>query len=78
MGTYGRKMQQIEVVAFGRSWAIKHGSGFLGVLADRDEAMRIALSLSAWLSETPAPQAQAAVSTTPRRSPRSAGSQRAA
>ncbi len=37
--------RQLSIVRFGEGWAIKHGDGFLGVSACREEALRLIESL---------------------------------
>jgi hypothetical protein len=37
--------RRLSIVSCPRGWAIKHGDGFLGVAADREEAMRLLRSL---------------------------------
>lgn len=38
----------LKVEAEGRSWLVKHNSGVLGRVADRDEAIQLASGLAAW------------------------------
>jgi hypothetical protein len=38
--------RRLSVVPCGGGWAIKHGDGFLGVSASREEALRLLQSLS--------------------------------
>jgi hypothetical protein len=37
--------RQLSIVPCREGWAIKHGDGFLGVSADREEAMRLLQAL---------------------------------
>ena len=37
--------RRLSLVPWGDRWAIKHGNGFLGVSADRDEALRLLSAL---------------------------------
>lgn len=37
--------RQLSIVPYGAGWAIKHGDGFLGVSACREEALRLLESL---------------------------------
>jgi hypothetical protein len=37
--------RRLSIVACRDGWAIKHGDGFLGVSADREEAMRLLRTL---------------------------------
>lgn len=43
--------RRLSVVPCGNGWAIKHGEGFLGLAADRDEALRL---LQVLMEEAPA------------------------
>jgi hypothetical protein len=40
-----RLPRRLSIVPFTGGWAIKHGDGFLGISADRDEAIRLLRTL---------------------------------
>jgi hypothetical protein len=43
--------RRLSIAPCGDGWAIKHGDGFLGVSADREEAMRLLRTLQEQPSE---------------------------
>jgi hypothetical protein len=43
--------RRLSIVPFTGGWAIKHGDGFLGVAADREEALRLVRTLEGVAAE---------------------------
>lgn len=39
--------RRLSIIPYAGGWAIKHGDGFLGMSADREEAMRLLRTLEA-------------------------------